>query len=118
VWQFAWRWKGGPPVIVKATRIVVKPEKRTELVQTITRLLGPIKNVKGCRTIRFYLDGADENSSLLLSEWETESDLDRYIQSDDFAILRGAIMVLSAGTTDSKAYIASESIHDIVRAPY
>jgi quinol monooxygenase YgiN len=104
---------------------MVKPEKRTELVQTISRLLGPIKNVKGCRTIRFYLrtirlylDATDENSSLLLSEWETESDLDRYIRSNDFAILRGAIMVLSAGTTDSKAYVASESVHDLVRAPY
>jgi quinol monooxygenase YgiN len=89
----------------------VKPEKRTELVQTIGRLLGPIKNVKGCRTIRFYLDATDENSSLLLSEWETESDLDRYIRSNDFAILRGAIMVLSVGSTDSKAYTTSESVH-------
>ena len=95
----------------------MKPEKRTELVQTIGRLLGPIKNVKGCRTIRFYLDAADENVSLLMSEWETESDLDRYIRSNDFAILRGAIMVLSAGATDSKAYSSSESIHDLVRAP-
>ena len=101
-------------MIVKTTRIMVKPEKRTELVQTINRLVGPIKNVKGCRTIRFYLDAADENSSLLLSEWETESDLDRHIHSNDFAILRGAIMVLSAGTTESKAYVTSESMHDLI----
>ncbi len=92
----------------------MKPEKRTEFVQTISRLLGPIKNVKGCRTIRFYLDAADENSSLLLSEWETESDLDRYVRSNDFAILRGAIMVLSVGSTDSKVYVTSESVHDLI----
>lgn len=99
---------------------MVKPEKRTELVQTISRLLGPIKNVKGCRTIRFYLDAADENSSLLLSEWDTESDLDRYVRSNDFAILRGAIMVLSVGSTDSKAYLTSESVHDLISSsvPY
>ena len=101
-------------MIVKATRIIVKPEKRTELVQTIGRLLAPIKNVKGCRTIGFYLDAADENSSLLLSEWETESDLERYIRSNDFAILRGAITVLSVGTTDSKAYVTSESLHEFI----
>ena len=105
------RWR---VVIVKTTRIFVKPEKRIELVQTISRLLGPIKNVKGCRSIRFYLDASDENSSLLLSEWETESDLDRYTRSNDFSILRGAIMVLSAGTTDSKAYVALESMHELV----
>lgn len=88
---------------------MVRPEKRIEFVQTIGRLLGPIKNVKGCRTIRFYLDAADENASLLLSEWETESDLERYTRSNDFAILRGAIMVLSIGSTDSKAYSTSET---------
>ena len=95
-------------MILKTTRIIVRPEKRVELVQTIGRLLGPIKDVKGCRTICFYLDAADHNSSLLLSEWETESDLDRYLHSQDFAILRGAITVLSVGTTDSKAFVTSE----------
>ena|ERR1043166_4653004 len=101
-------------MIVKATKITVKPEKRVELIQTMGRLLGPIKNFKGCRTIRFYLDAADENLSLLLSEWETESDLDRYIHSNDFAILRGVIVVLSIGSTDSKAYVTSESMGDLI----
>ena len=96
-------------MILKTTRITVKADKRVELAQTIGRLLGPIKDVKGCRGIRFYFDAVDQNSSLLLSEWETESDLDRYLRSNDFAILRGAIMVLSVGTTDSKAFITSEA---------
>jgi len=87
----------------------VKPEKRVELAQTIGRLLGPIKDIKGCRTIRFYQDAVDQNSSLLLSEWETESDLDRYLRSNDFAVLRGAIMVLSIGATDSKAFVTAEA---------
>jgi len=98
-------------VIVMTTRINVRPEKRIELAQTIGRLLEPAKNVKGCRTNRFYLDAADENSSLLLSEWETESDLERYMRSNEFAILRGALMVLSVGSTDSKALVTSESMH-------
>jgi heme-degrading monooxygenase HmoA len=96
-------------VILKTTRITVKAEKRVELAQTIGRLLGPIKDVKGCRAIRFYLDAVDQNSSLLVSEWETELDLDRYQRSNDFAILRGAITVLSVCSTDSKAFITSEA---------
>ena len=95
-------------MILKTTRITVKAEKRIELAQTIGRLLGPIKDVKGCRAIGFYLDAVDQNSTLLLSEWETESDLERYMRSNDFAILRGAIMVLSVGSTDSKAFVTSE----------
>ena len=98
-------------MIVMTTRINVRPEKRIELAQTIGRLLEPAKTVKGCRTNRFYLDAADENSSLLLSEWESESDLERYMRSNEFAILRGALMVLSVGSTDSKALVTSESLH-------
>jgi quinol monooxygenase YgiN len=94
-------------MIVNATRITVHPEKRTELFQTIGRLLEPSKAANGCRTFRFYIDAADENSSLLLSEWETASDLSNYLRSNDFAVLRGAITVLSVLSIDSTALIPS-----------
>ena len=96
-------------MIVKTTRITARPEKRVELSQTIAGLLIPFRNVKGCRTFRFYLDSADENSSLLLSEWESESDLNQYLCSDDFAVLKGALQVLSTQSTDSRALVTSET---------
>lgn len=96
-------------VVVKATKITVKPENRIELSQTMGRLLGPIRKVKGCRNIRFYFDAADENSSLLLSEWDSEPDLNRYLRSNDFAILRGALRVLSVGITDYQALTTSDA---------
>ncbi|HEX7297000.1 MAG TPA: antibiotic biosynthesis monooxygenase family protein [Pyrinomonadaceae bacterium] len=96
-------------MIVKTTKITARPDKRMELSQTIAGLLGPVRNVKGCRTFRFYLDSADENSSLLLSEWDTESDLNQYLRSNDFAVLKGALAVLSSRSTDSKALVTSET---------
>jgi quinol monooxygenase YgiN len=92
---------------MNTTKIRVPPEKRTELFQTIGRLLDPIKNAKGCRTIDFYLDVTDENSTLLVSEWETEKDLNNYLNSNDFAVLRGAITVLSVRNIDSEANVVS-----------
>ena len=94
-------------MIVNTTRITVPPEKRTEFLQTIRRLLEPSKRAKGCRTFDFYLDAADENSTLLVSEWDTETDLNSYLESDDFAVLRGAITVLSAHSIDSQASVTS-----------
>jgi len=94
-------------MIVNTTRITVSPEKRTEFLQTIGRLLEPIKSAKGCREFCFYLDAADENSTLLVSEWETETDLNNYLESNDFAILRGAITVLGVRSIDSKANVTS-----------
>lgn len=95
-------------MIVNTTRITVPPEKRTEFLQTIGRLIEPSKRAKGCRTFDFYLDAADENSTLLVSEWDTEPDLNSYLESDDFAVLRGAITVLSARSIDSKASVTSQ----------
>ena len=94
-------------MIVNTTRITVQPDKRTEFFQTIGRLLDPMKTAKGCRTLHFYLDATDENSTLLVSEWETETDLKNYLQSNDFAVLRGAITVLSVRSIDSKARVTS-----------
>lgn len=94
-------------MIVNTTRMIVQPEKRTEFFQTIGRLLEPMKKAKGCRTLDFYLDAADDNSTLLVSEWETEKDLDDYLESNNFAVLRGAIKVLSVRSIDAKASVTS-----------
>ena len=94
-------------MIVNTTRITVQPEKRTEFLQTVGRLLDPLKKAKGCRALDFYLDTKDENSTLLVSEWDTETDLNNYLESNDFAILRGAITVLSSRSVDAKANVTS-----------
>ncbi len=94
-------------MIVNTTRIVVQPDKRTEFFQTVGRLLAPIKSAQGCTAVDFYLDASDENSTLLISEWETEMDLHNYLASNDFAVLSGAITVLSVRSIDSKANVTS-----------
>ena len=100
-------------MVVNTTKITVHPEKRGEFLQTIRRLAEPIKSAKGCLTFCFYVDAADENSSLLVSEWESELDLSNYLRSDDFAVLRGAINVLSSGCVDSKAVVPRRSRRDL-----
>ena len=82
-------------MIVNSARITVKPEKQREFLQTIKQLLDPINSAPGCVAFNVYVDAVDENSSLLVSEWETEADLNRHLGSNDFAILRGAIVALS-----------------------
>lgn len=94
-------------MIVNRTEITVTPEKRMELFQTIGRLVAPIEQFKGCRGSRFYVDTEDEFTSLLISEWETEADLNSYLRSNDFAILKGAIRVLSVRSADSTAFVTS-----------
>jgi len=98
-------------MIVSTTRITVHPDKRGEFFQTIKRLVEPINAAKGCRTFRLYFDATDENSSLLMGEWETEVDLSNYLRSNDFAILCGAITVLSTQYTNFHGIVASSKDH-------
>ena len=83
-------------MLVNTTRITVRPENRNELFQTIWPLLEPIRGEKGCLAYRFYVDAADENSSVLIGEWESQEDWTNHLRSRDFAILLGAITVLSS----------------------
>jgi quinol monooxygenase YgiN len=92
-------------MIVNTARVTVLPEKRKEFFQTITELVEPIKTAHGCLGFRFYIDTADENSSLLVGEWETESDLENHLRSNDFAVLRGAIKVLCTQGDEFRALI-------------
>jgi quinol monooxygenase YgiN len=92
-------------MIVNTTRITVQPEKHTEFFQTVGPLLAHSKRAKGCRAFDFFLDASDENSTLLVSEWETETDLDNYLESNDFAVLRGAITILGIRRIDWKAKV-------------
>ena len=67
---------------------------RTELFQTISTLLAPVRKEKGCLSSRFYLDSADDNSGILIEEWETEEDWGKHLRSRDCAVLLGAVSVL------------------------
>jgi quinol monooxygenase YgiN len=76
--------------------MTVRPENRCELFQTIRPLLDPIRSEKGCLAYGFYVDANDENSTVLIGEWETREDWTNHLRSRDFAILLGAITILTS----------------------
>jgi quinol monooxygenase YgiN len=102
-------------VIVNTTRITVRPENRNELFQTIWPLLEPIRSEKGCVTYHFYVDAADENSSVLIGEWESSEDWHNHLRSRDFAVLLGAITILSSPSSIDfkllKSFVESEGMN-------
>jgi heme-degrading monooxygenase HmoA len=92
-------------MVLNTSSITVYPEKRAEFFQTMTQLLEPLNGTVGCKTCKLYVDVSDENSSLIISEWETEADLNNYLNSADHAVLHGAITVLSKRSSELKAVI-------------
>lgn len=84
----------GGEVIINLTRITVRPESRKELCQTISSLLGTVKSETGCLTYRFYEETGDENTFVLIGEWETTDAWREHLHSENFAVLLGSIRLL------------------------
>jgi quinol monooxygenase YgiN len=72
----------------------VSSEKRMELFQTITSLIGPIRAEKGCKRYDFCQSMEDGNELCLLSEWDTQENLMGHLRSGRFRVLRGAMNLL------------------------
>lgn len=81
--------------LVNATRITVRPENRRELCLTISSLLDRIRREDGCRAYLFYGEVEDQNSLMLISEWETPTAWENHLNSANFAVLLGSLRLLS-----------------------
>jgi quinol monooxygenase YgiN len=81
-------------MILVVIRMKVLPEKHLELSQTITLLTGSIRTEKGCRRCDFCQNVVNKNELYLLEEWESEENLLRYLKSERFKVLRGAMNLL------------------------
>ncbi len=80
--------------IISAARITVRPEHRRELCLTISALLERIRHEKGCRTYNFYGEVEDQNSLILIGEWDTLTAWENHLKSDAFAVLIGSVRLL------------------------
>ena len=80
--------------IISAARITVRPEHRRELCLTISGLLDRIRHEKGCRTYNFYGEVEDQNSLILIGEWDTLTAWENHLKSDAFAVLIGSVKLL------------------------
>ena len=85
--------------VVSTATISVRPENRKELCLTVASLLNPIRREPGCKTYKFYGEAGDENSFLLIGEWETREALNQHLDSNNFAVLMGSIMLLAKVST-------------------
>jgi quinol monooxygenase YgiN len=81
-------------MILVILRMKAPSEKRAELSQTISSLMGAIRAEKGCRRCDFCRDVDDENKLCLIEEWDTRENLMTYLNSGNFRVLRGAMNLL------------------------
>jgi quinol monooxygenase YgiN len=82
-------------MILAIIEMTVLPAKRKELLQTVHALIQSIRKEKGCIKCSACQDVEDENTICMIEGWETQKELDRYLQSDLFDVLLGTKNFLS-----------------------
>jgi quinol monooxygenase YgiN len=81
-------------MILFIIRMKVLAEKRKELSQTISLLMGSLRTEKGCGRCKFCRSMEDENELCILEEWDTRKNLNSHLKSELFRVLRGAMSLL------------------------
>ncbi|MDO8282577.1 MAG: putative quinol monooxygenase [Thermodesulfovibrionia bacterium] len=82
-------------MILATLRMVVRPESRYDLLETMRGMLEPVRVERGCLTYRLYEDVENRNAFVLLEEWETQEDLERHILTDNHRRLLALVDLLS-----------------------
>ena len=81
-------------MIVVRTIINVLPEKHKEVLQTLLSLIEPPGKETGCLSYGIFNDIEDENVFNLISEWESNEHLNRFLKSERFSVLLGTKSLL------------------------
>ena len=102
--------------VVSTASISVRPENRKELCLTVASLLNSIRKEPGCKNYRFYGEAGDENSFLLMGEWENGDALNRHLDSQNFAVLMGSITLLAKVSTVDFKLLSSFSGRQVPRS--
>jgi quinol monooxygenase YgiN len=63
-------------------RMIVRPERRSDLLETLRGMLEPARVERGCLSYRLYEDVEDRNAFVLVEEWNTQKDLESHIRTD------------------------------------
>ncbi len=75
-------------------KIVIKPYKTDEFVNSMRLFSRRIRKQKGCLGYGVYRDSEKENTYTLVGEWKTRQDMERHFRTQDFEVLIGAARVL------------------------
>jgi len=82
-------------LLVSNTEITVQPENRKEFFQTVTDISNKIRDEEGCVSFRLFEEAGNENSLMLVGEWDNKSHWELHSAGENFAILHGSVQVLS-----------------------
>jgi len=87
--------KEEPIMITITITMKARPAKRQELLQTLHELTDEMRREHGFLDARIRMNGGNNNVLTFIEEWVTQEDVNAYMGSDYFHVLRGAMKLLT-----------------------
>jgi len=78
-------------MVISTLKILTAPRSRAEVVRTLAAQLGPTRVQPGCRQCNLYQDIENPEAVTLVEEWESQTDMDPRLRSEDYRAVLGAI---------------------------
>jgi quinol monooxygenase YgiN len=100
-------------VVVAVISVEALPGKRKELMQTLSALMRPTRESRGCLDCRLYEDMETRWALCMVTEWRSEEDFDRFRASDTGRVLLGAVQALCEGARLTLSRLASREKAEI-----
>jgi quinol monooxygenase YgiN len=104
------------PMIEATIKMTVPLEKRKEVLQTLTELLGVIRHERGCISCDCAVDVKAEDVILFREEWQSSEDLDTHRESGHFRVLIGLMTLLRKEPEIRFSTIASTTEAEMITA--
>jgi quinol monooxygenase YgiN len=81
-------------MITMTVIVKVRSEKRKEFLQVVRSLTDDGEQHEGLRKFKLNQENKNPTGFSLIYEWEAKEDLDRYLGTEEFRVLLGALKVL------------------------
>jgi len=79
---------------ILTTRVKTRVHKRGEFLNSIALLVTDSREQEGNVGCDYHVDEHDDISITITSFWQSEDDLEKYMGSDLFKVLKGAAQIL------------------------
>lgn len=88
-------------MIIATLSIQAVTKNRKEILKTLRSLLGPTQVMPGCLRCCFFQNMENKNEFCLLEIWESKTDMDRHIRSEQYRTIL-ALMGMSSEPPEIK----------------
>ena len=96
-------------------RMVTSSGMGDEVANGLNTVVGPARSIPGCISFRIYSDKDDPDVVLLLSQWRSEDQLNKYIRTPDFRRILAMMETASKAPDLSVQHISWTKGLDYVR---